>query len=104
MESRQQSQGRGNQHFISQAAVACFCCSKCVHIKNPLSSLYVKLQYWSGHGLTCLGGSPSHEPNHFLLLIILPAFPLNIQNLSAVLSLTGNPSFHETLLAAAVGR
>ena len=25
------------------------------------SYIYVKSKYWSGHGLTCLGGSPSHD-------------------------------------------
>ena len=39
----------------------CFCCSKYGHTENHLSNLYVESKYWSGHGLTCLGGSPSHD-------------------------------------------
>ena len=32
-----------------------------VFVLKVLINLYVRSEYWSGHGLTCLVSSPSHE-------------------------------------------
>ena len=48
-----------DQHFISQAAIALVVLNVLI-LKITCQTFYVKLQYCSGHGLTCLGGSPSH--------------------------------------------
>ena len=53
-------QGWGNQHFNSQAA---YMTAVLIILSDSVcaQNLYIKSENWSGHGLTCLGGSPSHE-------------------------------------------